>query len=208
MLLGVDLEGQLVIKEALESPWARALANATGPHLLDVAVLQDGTLVGVGSDFGLHTYDPDTGSWAAVPNSLKAEREEAEQMWNPITIASVSRSEQSQGRDWDGGVLSITQLEDGTIVGAGRHDLELYKMGKLGDPWEHVPTSGVVIAVAAEPGGGLLGLSVHSELARKQTLEEQGWAGGRDEFYVRSVAALPDGTYAVLGHDLQVGAIL
>jgi cyanobactin cluster PatC/TenC/TruC protein len=182
-------------------PWAHVPEACS---LLGVAVLGDGTLLGVGTDRTLYTRSQGAprGAWQQVPNS--GEVIAATQLRDGTILAvgadNTLRTRATLAGPWaevpsSSAVVAVTELGDRTILGVGVDKL-LYTRAALKSPWVRVPESGDVIGVIELASGTLVGVGADKLLYTRATLSDR-WVKIPDSGDVVAVAELPNG--ALLG---------
>lgn len=188
-----------------ELPDTRSLAG--------VAVLRDGTLLGVGTDrtlsvrtnaaalSGVLRGEPTTGEWTQVPGSgeILAAVELRDGTLLAVGADRFLRARATPASPWvqvpsSGAVVAVTVLHDGTILGVGV-DKHLYTRAALTSPWVPVPGSGDMIGALELADGTILGVGTDKLLHARATLTDR-WTPIPDSGEVVAVAELPDGALA------------
>lgn len=200
----------------LQFPWQKV--PDTG-NLIGLAVLKDGTLLGIGTDNQLYTrsevasllHTPldkaPAGIWTQIPSSGAVK---AITQLKDGTLVGVGMDHDLWTRaaltsGWvqvpgSGAVKSVTQLPSGLIVGVGMND-ELYTRETLTSTWIHIPGSGAVIAVQAQPDGSLLGIGADKFLYSRATLTAP-WVQVPNSGAIVAISQLADGTLLGVGTNM------
>ncbi len=196
-------------------PWI-AVPGAEG--LASIAVLSDGTLLGIGTDktlrlggraealSGLLRKEPFTPEWSPVADS--AEVLSATELSDGTLVAAFAdhflRVRATPASPWvevpqSGAVISVTQLSDGTFLGVGV-DKQLYTRATLSSPWVAIPKSGDVLCAIELSDGTLLGVGVDKQLYTRATFSSP-WTLFPTSGDIVSVVELPDGALAFVKSD-------
>lgn len=102
-----------------------------------------------------------------------------------------------------GGVLDVTVMHDGRLLGVGT-DHQLYTRSALHRPWVKIPDSGAAISVSTMADGAILGVGTDGTLWTKTTFTSP-WRPAPDQSgRVRGVAVMHDGTILAVGMDNEL----
>ncbi len=133
-------------------------------EVIDVTVMPDGRILGVGQSHGLWVRESLISPWVAIPNSGKVI---SVTMMPDGRILGIGESKglwtrSSLNAPWvsvpaSGDVIDVTVMSDGTMVGVGKnHGLWLWN--SLTSPWIEIPDSGKVISVTVLPDESIVGV--------------------------------------------------
>ena len=145
---------------ASDGAWA---AVADSGNVIDVAVMKDGTILGVGMNYALFTRADLTSPWQnAAPGNVSSVtvmpdgtilgvginlgKDPFAKNHTLFTMADLNHVWQSVPDS--GEVKDVAAMPDGTIIGVGMDDT-LYTRADLTSRWESVANSGFVIGVAS-----------------------------------------------------------
>lgn len=147
--------------------------------VIAVTQLQDGTILGVGTDNALYTRPALAGSWTQVPSSkaVKAVTQRRDGTIVGVGMNNALYTRATLTSPWiqvpsSGSVISVHELADSVLVGVGTDRL-LYTRTALTDPWTRVPSSGSVTSLAQLADGTLLGAGTDMQLYVASPLKQQ-----------------------------------
>ncbi|CAF1368472.1 unnamed protein product [Adineta steineri] len=172
------------------------------------SVSNDGTILGIGTNYKLYTRATLNSDWIQVPNTM-GEVIAVTQLHDG-TILGIGQDYKLWTRatlnsDWIqvpntmGAVIGVTQLQDGTILGIGTND-KLYTRATLNSDWIQVPnTMGAVIGVTQLQDGTILGIGTNNKLYTRATLNSD-WIEVQNTMgAVIAVTQLHNGTILGIG---------
>jgi hypothetical protein len=196
-----------VFAVALPSASAHAWTQVPGSGFVtSVAVMPNGTILGVGTDKLLWTRASLTSEWLQIPRSgfvtsvaalpdgslLGVGTDQA--LWSRKTLTSEWASVPNSAP-----VVGVAVMPSGVILGVGA-DKALRTKTTLASAWSLVPDSGSVTSVAVMSNGTILGVGTDNFLWMRPTLTAA-WTQVPDSGLVMSVAVMVDGTLVGVGTD-------
>lgn len=199
-LIGIN-GGKLYTRSSLQSNWA-PVSNTNG-NVIAVCYMNDGTILGVGSNYKLYTRQTLNANWVLTNNQGKVKS--VTQLLDG-TILGVGLDNKLYARTtpnstWrhisnqDGAVISVTELPynyTGTLLGIGT-DNKLYTRLALNDEWKPANNHGRVKSVTQLEDGTIVGVGMDNKLWSRRFLASN-WVSvkGQQEMLVTSIASPPD----------------
>lgn len=195
-VLCVDLNNHIKLMPGLGSPWLQ-LSNDS--ILQAVTTMQDGSILGVGTDKQLYSRKNLASPWSVVANSCCVTSAVVMQdgtvlgvgtdkgLWVRPTLQSSWVRAPSLGE-----VLDVAVMADGTILGVGTNNY-LYTRSSLSitSPWVEVANSGLVTRICVLPSGEILGVGTDNNLWLRPTLQSP-WQQVTKDGTVSAATPLPD----------------
>jgi uncharacterized protein YuzE len=186
--------------------WIKAPDNGL---VIGVTIMQDGTILGVGTDYKLYTRLDLNSSWVKAPdNGLVI----SVTIMQDGTILGVGTDYKLYTRldlnsSWvkapdNGLVIGVTIMQDGTILGVGT-DYKLYTRLDLNSSWVKAPDNGLVIGVTIMQDGTILGVGKDYKLYTRADLNSS-WIKAPDNGLVIGVTIMQDGTILGVGKDYKL----
>lgn len=175
--------------------------------MIGVAVMPDGSILGVGTDNTLYTRANLTAAWSQVANSgsVKSVTVQADGTIVGLGMDNTLYTRASLTANWAavpyGGVMNyLVALQEVTVIGVGTDNL-LYTRAGLTGAWVQVANSGSVKAVAVLANGTIVGVNMQGKLVTRTTLTG-GWVASTNQSGTMvGVAGMPDGTILGVGSD-------
>lgn len=176
MLSGPAALSQAVVETPAGGWWKKVPGSNT---VIAVTQLQDGTILGVGTDNALYTRAALAGAWTQVASSkaVKAVTQRRDGTIVGVGMNNALYTRATLTSPWvqvpsSGSVISVQELADSVLVGVGTDRL-LYTRTALTDPWVRVSGSGSVTALAQLADGTLLGAGTDAQLYVASPLKQQ-----------------------------------
>ncbi|CAF1361304.1 unnamed protein product [Adineta steineri] len=189
-ILGISLDNQLWTRATLDSDWVQIQnsngASVGGKYLdnakvIGVTQLNNGTILGISSDYTLWTRATLDSDWVQIQNS------------NGVLVG---------GKHLDNAkVIGVTQLNDGTILGIGTDGI-LWTRATLDSDWVQIQNSnGAVIGVTqlnypkiTGANGLIIGVDPNGKLWTRIDLESDWVPAKNNGGTVSAITVLIDGT--------------
>lgn len=174
-LLGVEVgTGIIWTRASINDPWVRD--PWARPWILDVAVMSDNTILGIGGDYRIWSRASLAHGWSMVSNSGFIQGFTVTQddtiigigmsgdLWTRPTLYSPWTSVGNKGQN----VTGITTMQDGSLLGVGT-DNKLYTSATIGGSWVQAPDlGGAVKKVTVMPDGTIVGVALDNTLHVKK----------------------------------------
>ena len=199
----VELVQDIPKEQVLSQKWVQV--PNSGP-VIDVTVMQDGTILGVNTDNLLYTRANLNSNWVQAPKNGTVI---GVTVMKDGTILGVGTdyllyTRANLNSNWvqahkHGTVIDVTIMPDGTILGVGT-DYLLYTRANLNSNWVQVPNSCCVIGVTVMPNGTILGVGTNNLLYTRANLNSN-WVQVPNSCSVIGVTVMPNGTILGIGTD-------
>lgn len=172
-----------------------------------LAQMDDGTILGVGTDNLIYTRRDLYGSWVQVAGSGSVI---GVVQLRDGTVVGIGTDNQLYARatltsGWSlvagsGSVIAITQMSDGRILGVGT-DHNLYTRDTLASSWVAHPAPGAVLSMAQLPDGRLVGSGTDYQLYLRANLQSPYTGPVANGGSVTAIAQLRSGLMLGVGTD-------
>ncbi len=170
-LVAVGYANQVYVQDVIGGVWnVNSPAVQNSQSVIDITVMPNGSLIGVGTDNQLYLRQTLNSPWVnmnvvgkwisvSVMNDGKTLLLTGQDS-HPYTYDITNPSQQAQQVSQDGGICKVIQLQDSSylLVGGGGCDT-LYITSNLANGWQMASTSDIgIISIAQTPSGQILGL--------------------------------------------------
>ncbi|MFT5999259.1 MAG: hypothetical protein ACI81P_001716 [Neolewinella sp.] len=199
-LIGIN-GGDLYTRSSLQSNWA-PVSNTSG-HVIAVSYMNDGTILGVGSNYKLYTRQTLNANWVLTNNqgSVKSVTQLLDGTIvgvgtdNKLYARTTPNSTWRRISNQNGAVIGVTELPykyTGTLLGVGTN-YKLYTRLTLNDEWKPANNHGRVKSVTQLGDGTIVGVGMDNKLWSRRFLASN-WVKvkSEQETLVTSIASPPD----------------
>ncbi len=185
--------------------WHKSWVNIPNSGLvIDVAIMQNGTILGVGTDKNLYTRATLGSNWVQAHINGQVTSVAIMQDGTILGVGTDKNlyTRATLGSNWvqahiNGQVTSVAIMQDGTILGVGT-DKNLYTRTTLGSNWVQAHINGQVTNVAIMQDGTILGVGTDKNLYMRATLSSN-WVAAPKDGQVTAITVMKDNTILGIG---------